>query len=233
MDRTRVNAVPRMAPFSRAILGVLAGGRSSRFGASKLLLHWRGEPILAWQARNLRGWAHAVPGVTRDGGANAWLNLPAAQADAPPSSLPPGSECYDRIIRDAESFAGPLAGIAAILEAGDEDDLIAIVPADMPLITPAHLSRLLGAWLSHAGARPAIVMSRWVSGPSAGRVEPLPSLWHVGRARPLVNERLKQGMGPSGLAELPDVIAMPLGEPDRPAWDSINTPEDLARMAGF
>ena len=204
--------------FSRLIVAILAGGRSSRFGSSKLLVNWRGEPILAWQAR-LRSWGH-----------EAWLNLPAeVVGGAPADSLPGGVTCFDRVIRDVGDYLGPLSGIAAILEAGMPGDLIAIVPADMPLIMREHLERL--ALPMCEANPPAVVMGRWAVGASKGRVEPLPSIWDVGRARPLVAQFLAVGAGPSKLAEDGMVRTIELGEGDLTAWQSINTPVDLSRMA--
>lgn len=203
--------------FTRAVLVVLGGGRSSRFGSSKLCVEWQGEPILAWQSR-LKEWADELPLLARAARREAWINLPEGMNEVP------GVEKYDRIIRDRVAYAGPLAGICAALDAAEDGDLLAVVPADMPLIRCRHLAHLAASMRGESIA----AMGRWSD---TARIEPLPSIWNAARAREFVRDALARGQGPSSLANHADVITAPLESPrDTEAWCSINSPEDYAKL---
>ena len=212
------------SPQPRVILCVLAGGRSSRLGASKLNVHLNGEPILAWQVRRLLG----AVGRVIPGRAIAWLNL------APRQAVPPGAGAFERHIEDAQPHQGPLAGLAAVLGTAHPNDIVAFVPADMPLLTERELRRLTEELAAHADA--AVVMARWSDGPSAERVEPLPCVCRAGAASALLRRAPHQGVaGPSHLASRPGAPAVrcvSLRHPeDAEAWMSINTPEDLVAVS--
>ena len=151
----------------RTILGILAGGRSRRFGSSKLDITIAGQPILQWQLHRLRP---AVRG-------GVWLNLSPGQA------LPAGAGGFDRIVRDRSAHRGPLGGIAAMLAAARPGDIVVVVPVDMPLLEPGHLLRLV-ARLKAAGPNASAVMWRWAGGEQRGRIEPLPAAWSAGAGAP-------------------------------------------------
>lgn len=211
-------------PQPRVILCVLAGGQSSRFAGSKLNVYLDGEPILAWQVRRLLG----AVGRVIPGRAIAWLNL------APRQAVPPGAGAFERHIEDAQPHQGPLAGLAAVLDAAHASDIVTFVPADMPLLTERELRRLAEELAAHPDA--AMVMARWSDGPSAERVEPFPCVCRSGAALTLLRRAPHHGVsGPSHLASRPgspDVRCVALHHPDdAEAWMSINTREDLTAVA--
>jgi molybdopterin-guanine dinucleotide biosynthesis protein A len=102
----------------------------------------------------------------------------------------------------------------------------------MPLIEPADLRRLLDA-IAADDADAAGAMHRWADGPSAGRVEPLPSAWRVQPAAALFQAALARGWrGPMRLADNPAVQCLTLRhEHDAIRWRSINTPQDMQAVA--
>lgn len=199
------------------ILAILAGGRSSRLGSPKSHLRIVGRPIVSWlwDTLNAAGDFDAC-----------WLSV---APDAPP---PPGSEACHRLVPDAEAHGGPLSGIDALLQTADDDDVLTITPVDMPLLLAGDLA-LLRAGL----ADPAViaVMGRWADGPDAGLVEPLPSVWRVGPARPALRQARNEGVrGPRGLAGQPGFSTVPLRQiPHAPRWFSLNHPDDLVRLRGL
>lgn len=98
---------------------VLAGGRSSRFGASKLDADLDGMTVLDRTIDRLRSVVDEVFVVGRAGSR-------------------PGTRCID----DPQPFEGPLAGLAAGLEiAGAE--VVLVVGGDMPLVEPDVLRLLV------------------------------------------------------------------------------------------
>lgn len=204
---------------SRFILCLLAGGRSSRLGASKMHLRLNDEPIIAWQVRRL------LPAGQVYGEKQGWINL------APGVAAPPGSELCSRRIDDPVAFHGPLAGMLAVLEQAQPGDTVAFMPVDMPALEPEHLVRMIE--LAHASPDVIGVMSRWENGTHKDVVEPLPSLWHAGPAVAVIREAMTQGIsGPSGLTTRRGVECMGLNSPaDELAWRSINERSDLEAIA--
>ncbi|MBB6184643.1 molybdenum cofactor guanylyltransferase [Oleiagrimonas soli] len=95
---------------------VLAGGRSSRMGRDKALLHWQGRPLLEHQCATLL--AAGVDDVRISG------------ARAHPLAIP-----------DRHPQRGPLGGLSSVVDALGDVALL-IVPVDMPRLTPALLARL-------------------------------------------------------------------------------------------
>jgi molybdopterin-guanine dinucleotide biosynthesis protein A len=102
---------------------VLAGGQSSRMGSNKALLPYRGRPLV-----------EHMSGLLKAAGCEAVYIAGAV----------PGYDC----IADAAPNEGPGRAIANMLAHfhGSHGALL-FVPVDMPLLTPALLSRLM-----HAGA---------------------------------------------------------------------------------
>ncbi len=141
---------------------VLAGGASSRMGASKALLPFAGQPLAARALARLRPQAGVV-----------YLNV--REHDPVLASL--GAP----LIPDPPQWrgAGPLAGVAAALRRAEVDGFayVATAPCDapfLPLDLVAELMRPIGA-----GARAAVAQS-------AFGVEPMFALWPVdalGRGR--------------------------------------------------
>ena len=169
---------------------VLAGGRSARMGRDKALLEWHGISLLD-RARTLLRAAGAC--AIHVGGRPE-------QADGLP---------------DSEPHAGPARAIldaAAALHASC--DYLLIIPVDMPLLRPEHLTPLLTGASGQA--------RHWQD-------HPLPALVPVS-ARSLVDQdihsikRLLATLGaealelPAGLAEHPD------------PFTNINTADAFARL---
>ncbi|MDK2779574.1 MAG: molybdenum cofactor guanylyltransferase [Pseudomonadota bacterium] len=105
---------------------ILAGGNSSRMGGDKALLPIHGMTLL-----------EHTTAVVRDCLQTVWISR---RQDQP---LPAGS---DRTVYDSISDAGPLAGIAAALQAALTDGRfngMLIVPVDLPLLTADTLRPLL------------------------------------------------------------------------------------------
>ena len=203
------------------VLAVLAGGRSSRFGGSKLGVRVDGEPVLAWLARRLGGVC----------GGGSVLSL-GGSAKPQAAGMPPGAEVYQRVVRDAELDAGPLAGVAAVLRAVEAGQIVVVVAADMPGVTAGYVERLVGEL--RVKPRAAGVMGRWVregfaKPQAAGAIEPLPSVWRGGAGARLVDEALRRGeRALYRLAERDEVACVELRAGDEGLFVNVNRREDLA-----
>ena len=119
---------------------VLAGGRSTRFGADKLRADVRGRPLLE----------HPILALAEVCGEV----LVALAPDAPEPTLPGVAGVPIRTVRDAVAGAGPLAGLVAGLEAAGEG-VVLVVGGDQPDLRP-ELLRLL---VSSLGAGDAAVLA--------------------------------------------------------------------------
>jgi molybdopterin-guanine dinucleotide biosynthesis protein A len=106
---------------------VLAGGRSSRFGRDKLAESIDGVPLLH----------HAIAAVQAVAVEVVVVASPGHDPAVPEAVL---------VTHDASAFEGPLAGLAAGLQAlGADIDRAVVVAGDMPSLRPAVLVRLLDA----------------------------------------------------------------------------------------
>jgi len=128
---------------------VLAGGSSRRMGRDKALVELDGEPLVARAVRLLSGLCSDVVVASGDG-----RRLDGA-----------GAGSY-RQVADVVPDAGPVAGIAAGLEAA-RHTLVAVVAVDMPDANPALLALLADLWRGE----PAVVAR------SRGRLEPLHAVY--------------------------------------------------------
>lgn len=199
----------------KLILCILAGGRSSRFGSSKLEVRIAGQPIVAWQANRL--------GEFGSSPARRWLSV------APGNGFPSGAAAFERYIVDDFAHGGPLRAMAKIMAAAKAQDVIAVVPADMPALTRFDLSRLLERLPDQGGH--GGVMARWDDGPRAGRVEPMPSVWRGGSE--LIHRAIARGLrSVHALSNLPGIVCVPLKhKADQASYANINRREDVAIMA--
>ncbi len=104
---------------------LLAGGRSTRFGADKAFLDWEGMPLYAFQLRKLASLAPA----------KIWLSTNSDQ------SFPAILEGVERL-NDESPDLGPLGGLIRIFEASSAD-FILVLAVDLPLLNVAFLKRLI------------------------------------------------------------------------------------------
>lgn len=180
---------------------VLAGGHSRRMGRDKGALRHAGEPLVRRAVRLLSGFCVDVR-----------VSVRAAQAgEAPYADLP--------LVVDADTVAGPAAGLLA---AWDEapDIALCVLAADLPRVDAALLEQLVAARdaaalataFTHADGTPEPLCTIWEPAARAALVEPEPG---EGVSLRRVLER-----GPARLVAAPD--------PD--CLESVNSPEDLARL---
>ncbi len=117
---------------------VLAGGRSSRYGADKLAVSMPdGRSLLAWTVAAVADASDMILVVVD-----------------PTSPVPEGLPVDAVTLRDASAFEGPVAGLAIALEwlagsaapdADRDDDIAVVVAGDMPTLVPAVLRALVDA----------------------------------------------------------------------------------------
>lgn len=117
---------------------VLAGGRSSRYGADKLAVSMPdGRSLLAWTVAAVADASDMILVVVD-----------------PTSPIPEGLPVDAVTLRDASAFEGPVAGLAIALEwlagsaapdADRDDDIAVVVAGDMPTLVPAVLRALVDA----------------------------------------------------------------------------------------
>jgi molybdopterin-guanine dinucleotide biosynthesis protein A len=193
---------------------VLAGGRASRFGADKLAVELAGRPVLH----------HAVAAVA---GVTGRVLVSVAH-DAPPPVLPDIGRPIE-LVRDRSGHLGPLAGLAAALDAtaSSGDRRLLVVPGDAPSLRASLLRGLLRE-LAPADAAVLADGDDW---------RPLPCALRTGAADRIVRERLA---GPDrsvrGVlrALRPSIVAEAVWRAWDPegAWrDDIDEPADMARAA--
>ncbi len=147
---------------------VLAGGRSTRFGADKLAATYRGQPLLHHALRRLGEVCGEVVLVVAPG--------------APMPALPDGVDV--RMVHDAREGEGPLAGVLAGLE-GVMTDLAVIAGGDMPELSPA----VIGEMLRMAADAPADAVALQ----DGDRFRPLPCVVRTSPARAIAGDLLAAG----------------------------------------
>jgi molybdopterin-guanine dinucleotide biosynthesis protein A len=190
----------------RRVTGVvLAGGRSSRFGSSKLDAVIDGRSLLS----------NAIDGVTP---ASTEILVIAAPDAAP--RLPARAT----LIHDPVAFEGPLAGVAAGLRAAHES-MVLVIGGDMPTLVGAVVESML-VTLDGSGVE-AVVLEH------EGRARPLPIALRREPALAAVDVLLADGE--RRLRALPEALATTvIPEPTWRALDpygmtvrDIDTPVDL------
>lgn len=108
------------APFSAALI---AGGKSRRMGRDKCLLEFHGMPL----------WQRQLAVLAEMGPAEILISCRKEQAYVEFSSA--------RIVPDAWSDAGPMGGIASVLQAASQE-MVLMLAVDMPEISAPFLDRL-------------------------------------------------------------------------------------------
>ncbi len=185
--------------FSAALL---AGGRSSRMGSDKASLEIDGVPLWQRQLRILRELAPAeifIAGPSR----REWLDAKV------------------KIVPDAVTDAGPLAGLVAVLRRCSTSRLLALA-VDLPNMSSNYLARLLSFCQPRKGVIPR----------SSERFEPLVAVYPVA-SLPLAESLLQAGR--CSLQELAVrarehglVVEQMIARDDEPYFFNLNTPEDFA-----
>jgi len=141
-----------MTSIARNILGVvLAGGRSRRFGTSKVLTEVGGSPLAGWAIASLKEAGLSVGVISSEDGLESALGVP--------------------VRPDLEPDKGPLGGLLTALAWAREKKKIGVflLGCDMPFVTAG----LIEVLLSNINGSTAVV--------PVGRIgpEPLCSFYHL------------------------------------------------------
>jgi len=193
-----------------AIAGiVLAGGGSTRFGSDKLLVPYRGSPLL-----------HRA--IARVGEVSDDVIVVMSPAAAEPA-MPPGA----RVVRDSSEGEGPLAGLHAGLLAAVRSDLAVVAAGDMPDLQPPVLRAMLLALQEGRGDAAALATA---VGPS-----PLPIVLRTWPGADAVHTLLHAGR--RRLGDVLDVLETTVideatwtaMDPGRRTLFDVDRPEDLER----
>jgi molybdopterin-guanine dinucleotide biosynthesis protein A len=202
---------------------VLAGGRSSRFGASKLEAELDGTSVLEHAIR-------AVAAVAAD----IVVALPAAGSSSEPTVGEIPGEAVVRFVRDPEEYGGPLVGLEAALAAAS-GRLAIVVGGDMPRLQAAVLGAMLDGLepqTSYGEGRliEAVVLT------SDGLRRALPIALRVDAARSAIAATLGRGerslrsmLAGLAVAELDPEIWRTL-DPDGETLIDIDEPADLEAL---
>lgn len=187
---------------------VLAGGRSSRFGGSKLDADLAGRSVLERTIDALRGVCDHV--IVVGPMPERWVRA----ADV-------------RFVAEPVAFGGPAAGIATGLEAVRGPTAI-VVGGDMPLVVPEVLRRLVARLGADPRSQAAVLAN-------ADWVQPLPCALDAAAARVAAgaslagrDRSLNRFLGRLRTVDLAESDWRPL-DPDRDTLLDIDTPADLER----
>lgn len=190
---------------------VLAGGRSSRFGGSKLAAELGGVTILEHALR-------AVGSMTDD----IVVAGDAARLREAVGELPL------RVVVDDEPFAGPLAALEGALRAVTSE-LAIVVGGDMPGLVPAVLEAMIQRLVASGDADAVLLQD-----PMHRQV--LPLALRVGPARVAAADAVAGGDRSLGRfvdrlrsIELPEADWRAL-DPDGRTLDDVDEPADLDRL---
>jgi len=186
---------------------IIAGGKSQRFGAPKALARIGGKRLIDYALET----AHAIS-------AQVILNAP---------DIPEFERISDiTLLPDSIPHCGPLGGIFTVLT-NAETPWVAVLPCDMPLLSPAVYQYL---W-EHRGKNPVIAAV------SHKGVEPLVSIWQKSFT-PVLERNLNQKelalhtlLKKTGGALLPLPGKMPGYRKE--FFLNVNYREDLQRILNF
>ncbi len=192
---------------------VLAGGRSTRFGADKLAAEVGGRPLLHLAVVAVGSVVDEVVVVIAP--------------NAPLPSLPASLGVPVVVARDAVAGQGPLAGLAAGLAVASQPFAI-VAGGDQPTLRPALLRELLARLISPGGRRVDVVGLE-----EDGRLRPLPVALRVETCGPAVTRALAWGarsllevFGSLDTATLDPARRREL-DPEGESLRDIDTPDDL------
>jgi len=180
---------------------VLAGGRSTRMGADKAALCYRGETQLDSSLRLLRPWC-----------ARIYCSIRPEQASRPPYSWV--AQIHDRF------DAGPLGGVLCAMEAYPDASWL-VIACDLPYLEPATVHDLV---LARNARRPVTAFLR-----DDGQPEPLCAIYEP-MSQVFLAVEFHSGRG-SLRASLGRANANLLTLAERWRLESVNCPEerDVAR----
>lgn len=160
---------------------VLAGGRSTRFGGSKLEMLVAGERLLD---RALR----AVSTVA----AQIVVAAPALSGDIVQAGPATPITATIRFAPDDEPFGGPLSAIAGVL-AALTTDLALVVGGDMPGLVPAVLELILDRLAGSSDVDAVLLAAPPRTPDEAAKTQVLPLALRVGPASMAAAEALREG----------------------------------------
>jgi molybdopterin-guanine dinucleotide biosynthesis protein A len=176
---------------------VLAGGKSSRFGADKALARWEGKTLLE----------HAVRLLTA--------------LDLDPAVIANPTKNYDflngPVHNDLVPDKGPIGGLCTAFSVFPQNDLL-VLTCDMPFLTRGALEQLILAY--RASDRPAVFEVGGVQQPFPGIY---PSACQSAARSALASERLSMKYF---LSLLPDLLIAPEPAFPKLLLN-VNTPKDL------
>jgi molybdenum cofactor guanylyltransferase len=180
---------------------LLAGGGSTRMGTDKALVVIDGRRLAEQVAEVLTSCCSTVLVASGDGRRLDWLGLPQ--------------------VADVQPDAGPLAGIAAGLEAATTP-LVAVLAVDLPDASAEVLRALAGAWSGEPCVVPEV----------AGHMHPLHAVWASGAAPPIrahlgAGHRSVQGAVRQLGGRVVGSEVWSAADPDGRFARNVNRPEDL------
>ncbi|MBE7559020.1 molybdenum cofactor guanylyltransferase [bacterium] len=186
---------------------ILAGGSSTRFGAAKADVVWRGASLLSHVAARLRQCCREVVAVARDEQAtDGWP--------------------VDRVVRDDPGMeASPLRGMVAGLSACRHPAAL-VVACDTPCLVPALLAKLQEGLAADMDA----CVAEW-----DGRPQPLVAAYRA-RVGEIFHRALSAGeRSPRRALYLLKVVMLSESEclhldPQGLSFRNLNEPEDLERL---
>lgn len=151
---------------------VLAGGKSSRIGRDKSLLECGGETLLA----------RAVRAVSTVGENPVRIVLKKDQSETR-AHFPPNAAALE----DANDFANPLAGLAAVFHYcfSQKIEFAAVLAVDLPFMTSRTIEKL--AAIAAASTEFAAVVPRQID----GRPQPLCAVYHAEKCLDAIERLIK------------------------------------------
>lgn len=187
-------------PARPAVVGaVLCGGRSSRMGADKATLSYRGAPMARHVADALR--AGGCADVVAIGGESSGHGLV--------------------VIPDLAPGEGPLGGVRTALESVSSGDpqrsvgLVFVVPCDVPLLSATIVEALVDR-AARGGADVVVA--------TTDRIEPMVAVWSVASLDVLTRSFDRGERSIRRVLPLLDVALVPVAAAE---LRNVNTPADL------